>query len=30
MVREHLRDVSRPVAKTTGGESGKLDKPDKS
>ena len=29
MVREHLRSVSRPIAKPTGSEGAKLDKPDK-
>ncbi len=29
MVREHLRDVSRPVAKAAASEGAKLDKPDK-
>src|SRR5579863_8603759 len=29
MVREHLRDVSRPVAKVAASEGAKLDKPDK-
>jgi protein arginine kinase len=29
MVREHLRGVSRPIARTTGAEGAKLDKPDK-
>ncbi len=29
MVREHLRGVSRPIAKPTGAEGTKLDKPDK-
>lgn len=29
MVREHLRSVSRPIAKPTGSEGSKLDKPDK-
>jgi protein arginine kinase len=29
MVREHLRNVSRPIGKPTGAEGAKLDKPDK-
>src|SRR5712691_11431242 len=29
MVREHLRSVSRPIARTTGPEGAKLDKPEK-
>jgi protein arginine kinase len=29
MVREHLKNVSRPVAQPPGKEGGKLDKPDK-